>query len=301
MTVRLIPISLAIAATFPSAVLVAQAPASQPPDRWSAVEKELGRSGTVQPDGAIKFGFPRSDLTVKIGGITLRPAFALGSWIAFARTNGNAMMMGDLVLLESEIPGVTDLLRRGTIQETALHNHLLNESPHVMYMHISAIGDPVALARALHAALASTRTPLAAAAASSPGPLPLDTAALANALGVRGKLNGAVYQVSVARKNAVLIGGAIVPPSMGISTAINFEPADSGRVATTGDFVLLASEVNAVARALADGGISVTAIHSHMLEESPRLIFMHFWGVGDGTSLARTLRHALGQVSRKSR
>jgi hypothetical protein len=268
---------------------------------WTAVEDALGRKGAVQPGNVMKFGFPRSDLSVTLAGVTLKPALALGGWVAFKDlAGGQAMVMGDLVLTEDEVPTVMKALQAGGVDETALHNHLQHEAPRIMYMHISAHGDATAIAHALHDALATSKTPLGAA--PPPGTASatdLDTAGIAKALGTAGKLNGVVYQVSVPRTETITHMGAEVPPSMGVATAINFQPTGGGKAAITGDFVLLGPEVNAVARALRDHDIDVTAVHSHMLGEEPRLYFMHFWANADAVTLAKGLRAALDRTNSK--
>lgn len=231
-------------------------------------------------------------------GVTLKPAFALGSWVAFLPTgDGQAMAMGDLVLLDSEVSAVMDALQAGGVEQSALHNHLLNETPHVMYIHISAHGDPVKIASAIKAALAKSATPLGASPpAAAPSATDLDTAAVARALGVSGRLNGVVYQVSVPRSETITEMGQQLPASMGVATAINFQPTGGGKAAITGDFVMRGSEVNAVIRALKKNGIDVAALHSHLIDEEPRLYFMHFWANDDAVKLARGLREALDQT-----
>lgn len=281
-------------------VLTPLAAAQQPgtPSAWSAVEAAFGRKGAMQPGGVIKFGFPRTDLSVTVGGVTLKPALALGSWVAMKETgNGRAMAMGDLVLTEGEVAPVMSALQAGGIEQTALHNHLVGESPRVMYMHIVAHGDATKIAHAIHAALAASGTPLGSpTAATTLATTDLDTAAIARALGHSGTLNGGVYQVSVARSERITEMGQTVPPSMGVATGINFQATGSGTAAITGDFVLLGTEVNPVIRALRDHGIEVTAVHSHMIGEEPRLFFMHFWANADAVALATGLRAALEQT-----
>jgi uncharacterized protein DUF1259 len=294
-------VALLAVSTFPRAADGQQIPASGGASDWSAVETALGRKGAMQPAGVIKFGFPRTDLTVKIGAVTLAPALALGSWVAFEHTaDGKAMAMGDLVLTDAEVGPVMATLQQNGVEQSALHNHLLEESPHVMYMHIMANGDAATIARAIRAALEKSSTPLgqpgATAAASAAG---LDTQALAAALGVHGKLNGRVYQVAVPRSETISEMGATVPPAMGVATSINFQPTTPGKAAVTGDFVLLGSEVNPVIRALRDHGIQVTALHSHLIDETPRLYFMHYWANDDALSLAKGLRAALDRTASK--
>ncbi|MEO8580317.1 MAG: DUF1259 domain-containing protein, partial [Gemmatimonadales bacterium] len=249
------------------------------PGPWSAVESALGRPGTIQPGNVIKFSFPRSDLSVTLDGVTLKPAFALGGWVAFKETGrGQAMAMGDLVITEDEASPMINALQVGGVQQTALHNHLLGETPHIMYMHISAHGDATKIAQAIHDALAVSKTPLdPPSPAATPSAADLDTTGIASALGVAGKLNGVVYQVSIPRSETITEMGVAIPPSMGVATAINFQPIGNGEAAITGDFVLRAAEVNPVILAFRAHGIEVTALHSHMLEEQPRLFFMHFW------------------------
>ena len=284
----LIPVALS------AAPLAAQ---QQPPTpaAWAPVEEALGRKGAMQPGDVIKFSFPRSDLSVTAAGVALKPALALGGWVAFKEIGaGRAMAMGDLVLTEDEVNPVMQALQQGGVEQTALHNHVLNESPRVMYMHIAAHGDAAKIARTIHDALAQSKTPLGTPAApAAPSAADLDTAAVAKALGVAGRLNGVVYQVSVPRREKITEMGHEVPPAMGVATAINFQPTGGGKAAITGDFVMLGSEVNPVIRALRSHGIQVTALHSHMLDESPRLFFMHFWANDDAATLARGLRAAL--------
>jgi len=265
---------------------------------WQKVDETLGRKPAVSDD-VHRYGFPRSDLSVTANGVAIKPALALGSWAAFKQTgNGQAMAMGDLVLTEDEIGPVMRALQAGGIEQTAVHNHVLNESPRVMYMHFSAHGDAAKIAQTLRTALGASKTPMsppgAPAAASAAD---LDTAGIARELGIAGKLNGVVYQVSVPRRERITDMGHEVPPSMGVATAINFQPTGGGKAAVTGDFVMRASEVNKVIRALQAHGITPTALHSHMLMEEPRLFFMHFWANDDAQKLARGLRAALDKIN----
>ncbi|MFN2497844.1 MAG: DUF1259 domain-containing protein, partial [Pyrinomonadaceae bacterium] len=230
--------------------------------------------------------------------VDLKPALALGSWVAFKKTGNMTMVMGDLVLTEDEVTPVLSKLQEGGIEQTALHNHVLRESPRVMYMHIHAMGDAVKIAKAIHDALARSKTPFTAAVSSAPvQDLGIDTKQLDKVMGQSGKVNGGVYQFAVARTENIMDHGMQVPPTMGLATAINFQPTGAGKAAITGDFVLLASEVNPVIKALRDNGIQVTALHSHMLEETPRLFFMHFWANDDARKLAHGLRAALDKMN----
>lgn len=271
------------------------------PIDWKQVDAGLGKSGTLQPDGAYKVGMPRGDLHVTVGAVAVKPALALGSWVALKQVSDTeAMLMGDLVLLESEVGPVLGKLQDGGIEQTALHNHLLHESPRVMYMHIVGHGTPARLAAAVHAALALTPTPFGApAAAARSATLGIDTAQIAQILSYHGKINGGVYQVGVPRAEKITVDGIDVPPSMGLATAINFQPTGGGKAAITGDFVLIGSEVNPVIRALRDNGIVITALHSHMLTDSPHLFFMHYWANDDALKLAHGLRAALDKMNVK--
>jgi len=284
-------------------IVPARQQAQQPlaPVDWKQVDAGLGKSGALQPDGAYKVGMPRSDLHVTIGGVAVKPALALGSWVAFKQVSDTeAMLMGDLVLLDREVGPVLGKLQEGGIEQTALHNHLLHESPRVMYMHIGGHDAPARLAAAVHAALALTKTPLGASAApASAGPLGIDSAQIGQILGYHGKVNGGVYQVGVPRAEEITADGIDVPTSMGLATAINFQPTGGGKAAITGDFVLIGNEVNPVIRALRDNGIAITALHSHMLTDSPHLFFMHYWANDDALKLAHGLRAALDKMNVK--
>jgi hypothetical protein len=254
----------------------------------------LGRSGTIT--GSVeRFAFPRSDLAITVDGIRLKSALALGSWMAF---NGK-MVMGDLVLTEDEVNDVISSLQAGGMEQTAVHNHLLHESPRVLYVHFEGHGDVAALARTLRTALERTKTPMEVSAPAAPSPLDLPIADIDRIMKATGKANGGVDQFSFPRAEKIVMHGMDIPPAMGVATAINFQPTGSSRAVTTGDFVMTSNEVNAVIRALRRGGINITALHSHMLDERPRLFFMHFWGNGDATTLATTLRSALDAMKTK--
>ena len=265
---------------------------------WKPVEQALGKAGSVQPGDVYKVSLPRSDLQVTVGPVQVKAPLALGSWVAFKKTGNVTMVMGDLVLTEDEVTPVLTKLQEGGVEQTALHNHVFDESPRVMYMHISAMGDAVKIAKAIHDALVLSKTPFAApAAGNQPQDLGIDTKQLDQIIGQTGKLNGGVYQFSVPRAEKIMDNDMEVPPSMGVAHAINFQPTGGGKAAITGDFVLIASEVNPVIRTLRDNGIQVTGLHSHMLVESPRLFFMHFWANDDALKLARGIRAALDKTN----
>ena len=283
-------------------ILVMSAASAQAaePD-WKAVEQSLGKPGQLQPDGVFRIGMPRADLNVTVKGVPVMPAFALGSYAAFKQMGDHAMVMGDLVLLDQEIPAVMSGLFAGGFEVTAVHNHLNEMSPHTMYMHYSGHGDAVQMARALRQALAASGTPLGASAPASGPPSPtLDTKVLEAALGRSGRdLGAGVFQVTVPRAETITEMGQPLLPGMGVVTVMNFQPTGDGNAAITGDLVLIDKEVNPVAKTLRQHGIDVTAIHNHALADSPRLFYMHFWANADAVKLAMTLRRALDRTNVK--
>src|ERR687885_2149160 len=271
-------------------------------DDWQQrIAQGLGKSGTAMPGDVYRVGLPRTDLKVTLDGVELKPGFALGSWLAFKKTGNDVMAMGDLVLTEDEINPVMKRLTDAGIEVTAVHNHLLRATPATFYMHVLGHGDPGKLGTAFHLALGASKTPIAGAAAggaqpATPEQVELDTAKLDQVLGHKGKVNGGVYQVSVPRAEPVRDHGMEVPEAMGSAIAINFQPTGGGKAAITGDFVLTADEVNPVLKALRQNGIEVTAVHNHMLDDEPRLFFMHFWANDDAGKLAKGLGAALDKV-----
>jgi Domain of Unknown Function (DUF1259) len=269
---------------------------------WGAVDKALGRPARVQPDGVRRFGWPRSDLHVTRDGVAIEPTLALGSWAAFyGLPKAEVMVMGDLVLLEAEVNPVVSSLQAGGLEVLAIHNHLIGETPNIIYLHFSAKGAGPEVAKALKTALERTATPFAQAAAASQAPSPAETALferVEGALGRKGSLAGRVLQISVPRAELVRENGMEIPNGMGMAIALNFQIVGE-RVATTGDFVLVSSEVNPVIRELRSHGIEVTALHSHMLSETPRLFFLHFWGLDKPETVGAALKAALERVATK--
>lgn len=293
---------LALSLLLPAGAL---AQSSAPNADWHrTVDDVLGKPGTEQPGGVWRVALPRTDLKVTLDGVELRPGFALGSWLAFHPHGQELMVMGDLVLLESEVAPVMRRLAAGGLEVTALHNHLLRAQPATMYMHVAGHGDAARLTTALRAALQESATPLQGAAAPTTAGAEqidgLDTAAFARILGREGRVAGGVYGVSVPRAETIRQEGMDVPPALGLGTAINVQAAGNGKAAITGDFVLTANEVVPVQRALLENGIEVTAIHNHMTSEEPRLFFMHFWAVDDAEKLARGLRVAIDRTNSRS-
>ncbi|WP_309774443.1 DUF1259 domain-containing protein [Nitrobacter vulgaris] len=266
---------------------------------WAQIDEILARKPAVTED-VHRYGFPRTDLTVTLDGVTIKPALALGGWVAFKRAHDGAMAMGDLVLLESEINPVMLKMIAGGLEITAIHNHLLRANPATFYMHVAGHGDPAKLATALHDALAESKTPLQVTPSSNPpSAVDLDTAQLDEIIGAKGKTNGGVYQFNVPRRDPVSESGMQLTPAgpMGVAIGVNFQPTGDGKAAITGDFVLTGDEVNPVVAALRTHGIEVTALHSHMLDEQPRLFFMHFWANDDAIKLAKGLRAALDKTA----
>jgi Domain of Unknown Function (DUF1259) len=266
----------------------------------AAIDQVLGRSG--QRFGEVyKVGFPRTDLHVTVNSVAINPGLALGSWAAFSGTNEKATVMGDLVLLQDEVNPVMQKLRTSGFEITAVHNHLLDENPRVMYMHYMGQGSAKEVAESLRAALAASKTPLdkpesGSAAEASP---PAWVKKVEDIVGHQGHFKGGVLAFGIPRSNAVTMDGMTIAPAEGVAESINFQEASAGDVATTGDFVLIAGEVNPVISALEKNHISVTALHMHMLKEEPRLFFMHFWGVGSPDAVGGGIRAALAEISTK--
>lgn len=290
--------SLLVLAMLPQLVVAAHA--SEP---WEdAIASAMGKPGTEMAGGVYRVGFPRTDLKVVLDGVTVKPTLALGSWVAFMRHGTEVMLMGDLVLTDDEVNPVMKRLLEGGLTITALHNHLLRASPHTMYMHVGGMGDGAKLAATLHAALALSRTPFPSASTATTAPAPaapaleINTAALDQALGHKGKVNNGVYAFSIPRAVTPSADGTAIPEAMGSAIAINFQPTGGGKAAIAGDLVLTADEVNPVLRSLRANGIEVTALHNHMLDDEPRLFFMHFWANDDAKKLALSLADALRHV-----
>jgi hypothetical protein len=291
-----------------SAVLAGLAgPALGAESDWQAkVAEALGKTGTAMPGNVYRVGLPRTDIHATLDGVELKPGFALGGWLAFEPMGNQAMVMGDLVLMGEEVGPVMQKLLDGGISVTALHNHLLRNQPFTMYMHVLGTGDPIKMATTLHAALATSKTPLGPpqlgssqpqAAPAAPPQIDLDVAAIDQALDAKGNNNGGVLQYGIPRAEPVKEAGMEVPVSMGSGQAINFQPTGGGKAAITGDFVLIAKEVGPVMQALKSNGIEVTALHNHMLNDEPRLFFMHFWANDEAKKLAQGLKAALAHIS----
>jgi uncharacterized protein DUF1259 len=263
----------------------------------AAIDRAIGKSGTVMAGDVYRVAFPRSDLNVTVGSVKVKAGFALGSWAAFKAAGSGAVVHGDLVLLDAELNPVLTALQTHDFQVTAIHNHLIGESPAIMYMHYWGQGNAVTLAQNLKEALGHSKTPIAPAATSAPADdLPADQ--IQQAIGLKGSVSNGVLGLSQPRPEPIQMMGVTLPPSMGMATAINFQSIGGGQVAATGDFVMVADEVNKVARALRQHDIAITALHNHMLHGSPELYFMHFWGEGDATKVASGLKAALAELKK---
>jgi hypothetical protein len=262
----------------------------------SRIDQVLGRSGQKAGD-VYRVGFPRTDLHVTVQGIAIKPGLALGSWAAFSGTDDDASVMGDLVLLDSEVSPVMEKLRSAGFEITAVHNHLLGETPRVAYMHYTGHGPAPQIAASLRSALAASKTPLDKPAPASEPATPPDWVKTVNdTIGRQGTFRGGVLSFGPPRAQAITMDGMTLSPAQGVAEAINFQEAGAGKVATTGDFVLTAMEVNPVISALEEHHIAVTALHSHMLTDQPRLFFMHFWAADSTESVAQGIKAALTHI-----
>jgi biotin operon repressor len=261
----------------------------------AAINRALARTGAMQPDGTVyKVPAPRSDLKVTVNGIAIKPGLALGSWMAFKKDGAAAVAHGDLVLLEKEVNPVISALQQGGMEITAIHNHLLGASPSLLYVHFWGHGSESQLAQTLAVVLKQTATPAPPASPTPPDATPFKGAdELQAALGRKGTVANGVLAIAVPRPEKISMMGVELPPSMGMATSLNFQATEDGRVAGTGDFVMLGEEVNKVAKALRDHGIDIAALHSHMIDGTPSLYFMHFWAVGPPDTVGAGLKAAL--------
>jgi len=268
---------------------------------WKSVADVFGFPGDVLPAGVVRFNMPRKDLHVTVGGTEIKPALALGAWAAFHYVGKNdAMVMGDLVLTEEEVAPVMKALDDGGVEVTALHNHLIGESPRILYIHLGGHGDPVKMARTIKHALALTKSPVPqGGGAKESEDLGFDVAAVKKILGHPGQVSGGVLHVNVARAEKLTEEEMDTPPSMGMGISINFQPTGNGKAAIAGDFALTGKEVGPVLKVMQDNGIQVVALHSHALNDVPRLFYMHFWANDDALKLAKTLRSALDNTNSK--
>lgn len=270
-----------------------------------AIEQAIGKPGEMKDD-VYKVSLPRKDLSVSLNGVQLKPGFALGTWIAFKQAGHDAVLDGDLVLTEQEVGAVFGQLRKVGIQVSALHNHLIGETPRVMFLHIEGKGDAGKMAMQVKEALSLTGTPMEPLVASAitiemstaSEEADFDAEVIQKELGHKGKIKDGVLHVSVPRPESIKMHGTTLPPSMGMATAFNFQSAGGNKVAATGDFVMGRDDVNRVTKALAEHGILVTALHNHLVHGSPDLYFMHFWADDSPEKVAKGLRAGLNAMKR---
>jgi len=261
----------------------------------TGLNRIFGRKGTVTGN-VYRVTFPRTDLKITVGDFAVAPGLALTSWVALDKMGSGSTMMGDMVMLDSEEPKVVAKLVELGLQVTAIHNHLIGEKPAIKFLHFGGTGDALTLAGKIRQVLAVTGTPLGAPSAANKATP--DWSAVEAALGTKGKKSGNVIAYSFPRNEKLMESGMEMPAPMGMATGIGLQ-MDGARAGATGDFVLTADEVNKVVKALTTHGITVTAIHNHMLHDDPRLFMMHFWGVGTPSGLAQGLKAALDQTNSK--
>ena len=265
-----------------------------------AIEQAIGKPGELKDD-VYKVSFPRKDLSVTLKGVRLKPGFALGTWMAFKQAGNEVVLDGDLVLTEEEIGPVLGKFTQKGIQVSALHNHLIGETPRLMFLHIEGIGDAANMARQLKEALNLTGTPmgpptakpLGAAMRTTGEEADFDAELIQSLLGQKGRIKEGVLQVSVPRPEPIKMSGAILPPGMGMATALNFQSGGGTKVAATGDFVMMREDVDRVSKALTEHGVLITALHNHLVHGSPDLYFMHFWVNDSADKVAKGLRAGL--------
>jgi hypothetical protein len=261
---------------------------------WDTIEKMFNKKGTRQSN-MFKITFPRNDLNVSIDNVAISPDLAFTTWLAFRPEGRGAMMMGDIVLQESDITVAEFILDSAKIQITGLHNHLINESPKIMYMHILGHGNPVSMAKVMKSVFASIGMPFGEYA--TPAKKTFDWSPVNAVLGMKGTVAGDVIKYSIPRPDRITENGMEVSPFMGMATVVNFQ-SDDTKAIVTGDFVLQANEIAPVMHTLISYSISVTALHNHMLDESPKIYFLHFLGYDDPVHLADGIKAALGEIGK---
>ncbi len=267
----------------------------------ATIERLTGVKGELsEKEGAFKVSVPRSDLDVTVAGVKMTPPLGLTSWAAFQKAGDQAMVMGDMVLLEDQVNRVMSIALENGLEVTALHNHFFWDSPKVMFMHLGGMGDEAKLAGAVGKVFATIKETSGGKGEAprvelSPAQTSLDPKAIEDVLGVKGQLASGVYKVTLGRTTTM--HGHEVGNTMGVNTWAAFAGSDAQAV-VDGDFVMLEPEVQPVLKALRGGGINIVAIHHHMLEDSPRTVFLHYWGVGPTRQLAQGLKAALDTQSR---
>lgn len=278
---------------------VSAGPAARVPLDTAAIERGIGIQGTLsEKEGVFRVAMPRTDLAVTAAGVRLTPPMGLTSWAAFQKVDGHVMVMGDTVLLEDQVNPVMSAALEAGLEVTALHNHFFWETPRVMFMHISGTGDEAAVASGVARVWAKLRETaggkgVVTRADIDPARSTLDPKKLDAILGRPGEYRNGVYKVTIGR--STVVDGHAMGNAMGVNTWAAFAGSDA-RAIVDGDFAMLESELQGVLKALRRGGIDVVAIHQHMTGDSPRMMFLHYWGAGRPEDLARTLLSALAQT-----
>jgi hypothetical protein len=270
---------------------------------WKPVADALGRTGKLGDNNtAYRVALVRNDLQVTTDGVAIKPGLSLGGYAAFVRYDNNeTLLMGDLVITEAELSKVTDALQAHGLAKTALHKHLLQQTPPVWWTHVHGMGDAVQLAQGLKAALDATAIGPANPPPTQQPPVDIDVAGVQQALGRKGTQDGGLLKYSIPPKDTIVEDGHVLPAaSLNLTTVINFQPVGGGRAAINGDFILIASEVQKVIQALRAGNIQIVELHNHGLTEQPRLFYMHYWAVDDAVILAKALRPALDATNLQS-
>jgi hypothetical protein len=268
------------------------------------IEELTGAKGKLsEKDGVFKVSVPRSDLNVTVAGVRITPALGLTSWAAFTRMGKHTMVMGDTVMLEDQVNSVMSVALENGLEVTALHNHFFWDSPKVMFMHIGGMGDEAQLATAVGKVFAKIKETSGGKgevprADIDPAKSTLDPAKIDTVLGEKGELKDGVYKVVIGRTTRM--GPTSVGNAMGVNTWAAFAGSNDNAV-VDGDFAMLESELQGVLKALRGAGINIVAIHQHMTGEKPRVMFLHYWGIGRTEDLARGLRAALDKTAARAK
>lgn len=271
---------------------------AQDQEIFSKIEAATGAKGKwFAEESVFKLTFPRTDLNVTARGVQITPPMGLSPWAAFKMLGDHAMVMGDLVLLEDQVNPVMDIALNNGLEVTALHNHFFWDNPKVMFMHVGGTGNAEDLAKKIGLIFSKIKEPVSPAP-QQPEIIPADStlnpANIEKILGIKGELKDGVYKLSIGRKTSM--EGHEMGNAMGVNTWSAFTGSNEDAV-VDGDFAMLESETQNVLKALRANGIDIVAIHNHMIQETPRIIFLHYWGRGSAESLAKGLKAALDTQS----
>ncbi len=266
------------------------------------IEELTGVKGVFnEKEGVFKVTLPRNDIKLTIAGVKMNPQLGLGAWAAFTKVGEHTMVMGDMVLVEEQVNPVMSAALDNGLEVTALHNHFFWDTPKIMFMHIGGMGDEEVLAKTVGQVfnkLKETRDtkPPIPNVDIDPAKTSLDAKKIDDIMGMSGSLKDGVYKIVIGRKTMMM--GHVMGKEMGVNTWAAFAGSD-GKAIVDGDFAMLENEVQGVLKALRGAGINIVAIHNHMINESPRFVFLHYWGVGSTTDLAKALRAALDMQSKQ--